>query len=62
MTAASTKLLDAGELPTFLTPDELAELIRTTAGALAQDRYLGRGVTAFHDATSSAWRPLGLRA
>jgi hypothetical protein len=32
------------ELPTLLTPPELARLLRTTTNTLAQDRYLGRGV------------------
>jgi hypothetical protein len=32
------------ELPTLLTPPELARLLRTTTNSLAQDRYLGRGV------------------
>lgn len=33
-----------GELPTMLTPPELAEFLRTTINSLAQDRYLGQGV------------------
>lgn len=32
------------ELPELLTPQELAELLRTTTNSLSQDRYLGRGV------------------
>ena len=32
------------DLPEFLTPAELAELLRTTTNSLSQDRYLGRGV------------------
>lgn len=32
------------ELPVLLTPQELAQLLRTTTNSLAQDRYLGRGV------------------
>ncbi|ORV86736.1 hypothetical protein AWC11_17060 [Mycobacterium interjectum] len=34
--------LDA--LPDLITPAELAQFMRTTTNALAQDRYLGRGV------------------
>ncbi len=32
------------EMPEFLTPAELAQLLRTTTNSLSQDRYLGRGV------------------
>lgn len=32
------------DLPEFLTPPELAELLRTTTNSLGQDRHLGRGV------------------
>lgn len=40
----TTTVLDPNELPPFLTPKELAHLMRTTTGALTQDRYLRRGV------------------
>lgn len=36
--------MDPGLLPPLLTADQLAELLQTTAAALAQDRYQGRGV------------------
>jgi len=32
------------ELPTLLTPPELARLLRSTTNTLAQNRYLGLGV------------------
>jgi hypothetical protein len=32
------------DLPEVMTAAELAQFMRTTAAALAQDRYLGRGV------------------
>jgi len=37
-------MLALDDLPAFLTPVELAELLRTTTNSLSQDRYLGRGV------------------
>ncbi|HSS25896.1 MAG TPA: DNA-binding protein [Mycobacterium sp.] len=37
-------MLTLDNLPAFLTPAELAELLRTTTNSLSQDRYLGRGV------------------
>jgi hypothetical protein len=37
-------MLTLDGLPAFLTPAELAELMRTTTNSLSQDRYLGRGV------------------
>jgi hypothetical protein len=37
-------MLTLDNLPAFLTPAELAELMRTTTNSLSQDRYLGRGV------------------
>ena len=42
MTVPDTSVL--GNLPTLLTPHELARFMRTTTNSLAQDRYLGRGV------------------
>lgn len=36
--------MDALDLPEVLTAPELAKFLRTTAAALAQDRYHGRGV------------------
>jgi hypothetical protein len=37
-------MLALDDLPAFLMPAELAELLRTTTNSLSQDRYLGRGV------------------
>jgi hypothetical protein len=36
-------MLTPDNLPAFLTPAELAELLRTTTNSLSQDRYLGKG-------------------
>jgi hypothetical protein len=37
-------MAEIADLPLFLTTNETAELVRTTAQTLAQDRYLGRGL------------------
>jgi hypothetical protein len=36
--------IDLTELPTFMTPQELAPAIRKSVGALSQDRLLNRGI------------------
>lgn len=36
--------IDLSQLPAVIVPEELAGALRTTVGALAQDRYMGRGV------------------
>jgi hypothetical protein len=36
--------IDLTSLPPVLTPEELAPVLRTTVGALSQDRYRGVGV------------------
>ncbi len=35
---------NAAELPEVATPQETAKFVRSTTAALAQDRYLGRGL------------------
>ena len=36
--------IDLSLLPAVIMPEELADALRTTVGALAQDRYMSRGV------------------
>ncbi len=36
--------MDSGALPAVMTAAQVAEFLQTTVAALAQDRYLGRGV------------------
>ncbi|CAN5524317.1 hypothetical protein BH09ACT7_BH09ACT7_08520 [soil metagenome] len=36
--------MDLDQLPSVMTPPQLAGYLQTTPAALAQDRYLGRGV------------------
>jgi hypothetical protein len=36
--------IDLTSLPSVIKPDELAPVLRTTVGALSQDRYRGTGV------------------
>lgn len=36
--------MDQQDLPEVLTPAEAAQYLRLTTAALAQDRYLGRGI------------------
>ncbi|WP_422748607.1 DNA-binding protein [Mycobacterium sp. WMMD1722] len=37
-------MADIEHLPALSTPAQLAEVMQTTTSALAQDRYLGRGI------------------
>ncbi|MDO0975981.1 helix-turn-helix domain-containing protein [Mycolicibacterium frederiksbergense] len=36
--------MDPADLPAVMTSAQLAEFLQSTAAAMAQDRYLGRGV------------------
>ena len=44
MALPATPDIDLSGLPPVITPDELADVLKTTPAALAQERYRGTGV------------------